>query len=114
MVVHERELAATVLRAMGHPMRLGVLDVLRHGPRTVTALYQELGCSQSMMSQQLQILERSGLVASRREGTSKVCRLQNRDVLRMLACVRRHLHATLGVGAGRPGGGSRKERSGRT
>jgi len=98
MNLSERETAAKVLRAMGHPIRLGILEALRDGPVTVGDLFAELGCSQSMMSQQLQTLEYHGLVASYREGTHKYCSLRNRDVLAMMECLRRHLHAYLSGG----------------
>ena len=65
----ERTMAAEVLKAMAHPIRLGVIEVLAAGERTVTELYEELGCSQSMMSQQLKILCQQQLVTIRKEGT---------------------------------------------
>jgi ArsR family transcriptional regulator len=104
---HERQMGARVLKAMGHPIRLGVLDQLRQGEKTVGELQQELQCSQSMMSQQIQILEYHGLVSSRREATNKYCSLTNRDVLAMMACIQRHLHEYLsgtmiGIAAGNP------------
>ncbi|MCK5804982.1 MAG: helix-turn-helix transcriptional regulator [Lentisphaeria bacterium] len=95
MTANERDVASRVLRAMGHPVRLGILDVLRDGPKTVTELFQELGCTQSSMSLQLQTLEASGLVSSRREGAFKHCTLRNRDVLNMMECLRLHLHTYL-------------------
>ena len=95
MTANERELASRVLRAMAHPIRLGILDVLRHGPKTVSELFEELGCSQSSMSLQLRTLETSGLVSSYREGTRKYSSLRNRDVLRMMECLRMHLHTYL-------------------
>ena len=67
-------------------------DVLREGPKTVSELFDELGCSQSSMSLQLRTLETSGLVSSHREGTFKYSSLRNRDVLRMMECLRLHLH----------------------
>ena len=71
MTKGEREAAARILRAMGHPLRLGVLEALRHGPKNVTELFRELDSSQSTMSQQLQILENHGLILTRKEGTIK-------------------------------------------
>ena len=94
----ERKTAAKVLRAMGHPVRLGVLDCLRDGPKTVGELHRELECSQSMMSQQLQTLEYHGLIESRKERTHKLCSLRNRDVLKMIECLRKHLHDYLAKG----------------
>ena len=91
----ERELTAEVLKAMAHPVRLGVIELLAEGERTCTELYEELGCSQSMMSQQLKILCQQGLVTIRKEGTLKYCALQNRDFLKLFECMHKHLRTFL-------------------
>ncbi len=94
----EREAGARVLRALAHPIRLGVLQVLSGGgERTVTDLYRELGCSQSMMSQQVAILERNGLVRTRKAGTAKYCALRNPDFLKLFSCLRGHIRTVLRV-----------------
>jgi ArsR family transcriptional regulator len=95
MVTEERNIAADVLKAMAHPIRLGVIEVLADGERTVTELYEELGCSQSMMSQQLKTLCQQKLVAIRREGTQKYCSLCNRDFLKLFDCMHKHLRTFL-------------------
>ena len=95
MVIDERQIAADVLKAMAHPVRLGVIEVLADGERTVTELYEELGCSQSMMSQQLKILSQQKLVAIRKEGTQKYCSLCNRDFLKLFDCMHKHLRQFL-------------------
>ncbi|MEN7973522.1 MAG: metalloregulator ArsR/SmtB family transcription factor [Verrucomicrobiota bacterium] len=95
MVAEERNLAADVLKAMAHPIRLGVIEVLAEGERTVTELYETLGCSQSMMSQQLKILCQQKLVTIRKEGTQKYCSLCNRDFLKMFDCMHSHLRKFL-------------------
>ena len=95
MVTEERTIAADVLKAMAHPVRLGVLDVLSGGERTVTQLYEELGCSQSMMSQQLKILCQQKLILIRKDGTQKYCRLCNRDFLKLFDCMHKHLREFL-------------------
>ncbi len=91
----QREAGAKVLRALAHPLRLGVLQSLHSGERTVTELYEELGCSQSMMSQQLSILETHGLIRTRKEGTVKHCALRNPDFVHLFACLRNHLLTVL-------------------
>jgi ArsR family transcriptional regulator len=95
MVQEERNIAADVLKAMAHPIRLGVIEVLADGERTVTELYSELGCSQSMMSQQLKILCQQKLVAIRKNGTQKYCSLCNRDFLKLFDCMHKHLRQFL-------------------
>ena len=89
------EVAAKVLKAMAHPVRLGVMQLLSDGEQTVTQLYEALGCSQSMMSQQLAQLESHGLISTHKEGTAKYCSLRNRDFMKVFACMRNHLLGVL-------------------
>lgn len=56
-------------RAVSSAARIELLDVLAQGPRTVESLAFEIGRSVSNTSQHLQILRRSNLVRTRREGT---------------------------------------------
>lgn len=95
MVTEERNIASDVLKAMAHPVRLGVIEILADGERTVTQLYEELNCSQSMMSQQLKILCQQKLVEIRKEGTQKYCSLSNRDFLKLFDCMHKHLRQFL-------------------
>ena len=95
MIQEERNVAAEVLKAMAHPVRLGVIEVLAGGEKTITELYEELGCSQSMMSQQIKILCQQKLVAIRKEGTQKYCSLCNRDFLKLFDCMHLHLRKFL-------------------
>jgi ArsR family transcriptional regulator len=91
MTKSEREAAAEVLQAMSHPVRLGVIEILADGERTVTELYERLGCSQSVMSHQLKQLRAQGLIRMRREGHVKYCSLRNRDFLRLFQCLEKHV-----------------------
>ena len=91
----EREMTADVLKAMAHPIRLGVIELLSHNEKTCTQLYKELGCSQSMLSQQLKILCQQGLVSIRKEGTLKHCALKNPDFLKLFDCMHSHLRKFL-------------------
>lgn len=95
MTTEERDMAAEVLKAMAHPVRLGVIEVLAGGEHTVTELYEKLGCSQSMMSQQLKTLCQQRLVNIRKEGTQKYCSLSNRDFLKVFTCMHTHLRKYL-------------------
>ena len=95
MTDSEREAAAEVIKAMAHPVRLGVIDLLSGGEKTCTELFESLGCSQSLMSQQLKILCSQGLVRVRKEGTVKFCTLQNRDFLKLFDCMHNHLRQFL-------------------
>ncbi len=91
MTTRQRGMAAEVLKALAHPIRLGVIEALSTGERTVTELYEELGCSQSMMSQQIKTLCQQKLITIRKEGIQKYCALSNRDFLDVFTCMDGHL-----------------------
>ena len=92
-----RQVAARVLHALAHPLRLGIMQALIAEEKTVTELYNELGCSQPMMSQQLSILEQQGLIGCRKEGSTKHCSIRNPDFLKLFDCLHHHLAQVLRV-----------------
>jgi ArsR family transcriptional regulator len=94
-----REQAARVLQALAHPLRLQILQELKGGEETAARLLARLGCSQSMLSQQMKILEHQGLIESRKEGTCKICRIRNPKILSLFDCLQHHLGITSRRGA---------------
>lgn len=63
------EQTAAVLKALGHPVRLQILDLLqREGEACVCHLETRLGQRQAYISQQLARLREAGLIEDRREG----------------------------------------------
>ena len=61
-------LHAAVCRALGHPARMKVLDLLRDGEECVCRLAPQVGVTESNLSQLLAVLRRAGLVDTRRSG----------------------------------------------
>lgn len=59
--------AAAFLKALGNPSRLLIVCELHLGERSVGALEQSIGLSQSALSQHLARLRADGLVKTRRE-----------------------------------------------
>ena len=66
------EIKAELFKALAHPGRVRILEVLRDGERTVNDLASLVGLEASHLSQQLGVLRRSWLVQSRRDGASVV------------------------------------------
>jgi DNA-binding transcriptional ArsR family regulator len=63
------EIAATMLRAMAHPMRIAILKHLEGGKKlTVTEIHELLGIEQSTTSHHLGILKDKGVLCAKREG----------------------------------------------
>ena len=55
------------LRLMGHPLRLSILGTLAKGEHAVGDIAEQTGQSLSLISQQLALLRKAGLVQTRRE-----------------------------------------------
>ena len=82
------ERAARVIRVLGHPLRLRILEVLEHGEHHVNQLVNSSGATQAMVSQHLAILRAEGVVGSRRDGMRVFYRITEPKVHRILACIR--------------------------
>lgn len=59
---------AKLFRGFGDPSRLGILDVLRQGPLTVSEIVEATGLTQSNVSNHLGCLRDCGLVAAEQQG----------------------------------------------
>ena len=57
---------ARILRALGTGGRMQILEILKAGPLEVGALAQQIGISQSAVSQHLKVLKELNLVSDRR------------------------------------------------
>lgn len=87
---------AELFRALAHPARVRVLEVLAaDGERTVSELQPLVGIESSHLSQQLGVLRRAGLVSSRKEGSTVVYSLRDPLVAELLAVAKRFLLASL-------------------
>jgi ArsR family transcriptional regulator len=89
------EVKAELFKALGHPARVRVLEVLAEGERSVSELQPLVGIELSHLSQQLAVLRRAGLVTTRREGTSVVYALGDPLLAELLAVAKRLLIASL-------------------
>lgn len=80
---------AVVAKALGHPLRLELIEHLAQGQRSVEALATKLGLPIANTSQHLQNLRRAGLVTAERDGKFVVYRLADETVLSLFASVRK-------------------------
>ncbi|MFF6999254.1 ArsR/SmtB family transcription factor [Streptomyces sp. NPDC008313] len=82
---------AEFFRMLGHPVRIRVLELLQDGPMPVRDLLAAIEVEPSGLSQQLAVLRRSGIVTSRREGSTVVYALASGDVADLMRAARRIL-----------------------
>jgi rhodanese-related sulfurtransferase len=79
---------ASVAQALGSGRRAEIVDLLAQGERSVEEIASEIDQSVANTSQHLQVLARSGLVRSRREGTRVIYRLASDRVGELWGAVR--------------------------
>jgi ArsR family transcriptional regulator len=88
---------AELFKALGHPVRIRILELLRAGERTVSELQAELEIDASSVSQQLAVLRGRQLVTGRKKGTSVHYSVSDPQIFELLDIARsvfdRHLTA---------------------
>jgi ArsR family transcriptional regulator len=80
--------SAEVIKCLGHPMRLRLLELLEHGERSVSDLVDGTCATQSAVSQQLSILRGHGVVDARRDGPFVYYHIVRDEVRHILHCIR--------------------------
>ena len=78
---------ARVLKALGHPSRLAMVERLAKGETCVCELARLVGTSLSTVSRHLSVLRSAGLVEDRKEGLKVFYRLKCPCILKFLDCV---------------------------
>ena len=87
---------ALVAKAVAHEHRLGLLELVAQGERSVEVLAAHCSLSLANASQHLQHLRRAGLVVGRRQGKFVFYRLADEAVLGMIAAIRRVAERNVG------------------
>jgi DNA-binding transcriptional ArsR family regulator len=87
---------AQFFRALAHPTRIRILEILVRGRRSVQELQEELTLDQPIVSQQLAVLRHQGIVAPQKEGLSVQYALRDPLVATLLEVARRIFDNRLG------------------
>lgn len=92
---------AQFFRALAHPTRIRILEILVRGGRTVQELQEALALDQPLVSQQLAVLRNHGIVSAQKEGLSVRYTVRDPLVSALLDLARRifdnHLAGTRGL-----------------
>ncbi len=105
---YERQ--AELHKALAHPVRLQILDILSGEEACVCHITAILGKLQPYVSQQLALLKEANLIADRREGTLVYYRLQDQGVAMLLTAGRSavRMQGSLEVGVPQPAPGPQR------
>lgn len=88
---------AEFFKALGHPARIRVLELLAQREHAVSELLPQVGIEPAHLSQQLAILRRLNLIVSRKEGTAVFYSLVSPQVAELLRIARQILTDVLAV-----------------
>jgi ArsR family transcriptional regulator len=86
---------AELFKALGHPSRIRILELLVASDRSVSELLSEVEVEPPSLSQHLAVLKRTGLVTSRRSGNTVTYQLADTSVEAFLAAARAVLASTV-------------------
>ena len=89
---------AEFFKALAHPIRIRILELLVRGERSVHELQEALDVDQPTVSQQLAVLRAKNIVGARKEGTTVRYAVRDAAVGDLLAVSKRIFHNHL-VGA---------------
>jgi DNA-binding transcriptional ArsR family regulator len=90
-----RRFKAEFFKALGHPLRIRILELLRSGPLSVTQIQEATGAPASSVSQQLAVLRSRNIVMSVRRGTTIIYEVADADLFDLLDATRRIFNAHL-------------------
>ena len=90
-----RQFKAEFFKALAHPLRIRILELLRSGPLSVTQIQDATGAPGSSVSQQLAVLRGRSIVTTERRGTTVIYSVADAELFELLDVVRRIFNAHL-------------------
>ena len=91
LITNEEDIihASHSLKAMAHPLRLEILCILGgSGEVSVQDIVEQVGTSQSNISQHLSILREKGILASRKDANKVYYRIADPKILQLIGALR--------------------------
>ncbi|MBB6669196.1 ArsR/SmtB family transcription factor [Cohnella nanjingensis] len=84
-----QQFKADFFKALAHPMRIRILEVLSEGEKNVNELQSILGSEGSAVSQQLSVLRNKNVVTGVKDGTSVIYSLRDPLIKDLLVVAKR-------------------------
>jgi ArsR family transcriptional regulator len=78
---------AQVAQAIGHPLRLAIIDFLKDGPQCVCDIAEYIGSERSNVSRHLSLMVAAGVLEYRKEGLKVIYRLKCPCILDFFSCM---------------------------
>ena len=81
------EARANIVKALSHPSRLFIVDMLNNQPKTVGELTEMIGADTSTVSKHLSVLKNAGIVEDEKKGTTVIYSLKTPCILNFISCI---------------------------
>jgi len=89
------EMKAQIIRAVGQPIRLAIIDFLKDGEQCVCDIAEAVGAERSNVSRHLSVLLNAGILGCRKEGLKMIYSLRTPCIMNFFSCVADVLKAKL-------------------
>ena len=101
MSLERQQFKAEFFKALSHPLRIKILEMLADGEKSVTEMQRLVGSEGSAVSQQLSVLRAKSIVDARKEGTRVIYALRDPVIIELLDVARKlfnnHLINTISI-----------------
>ena len=81
------EKQAEIAKAIGHPLRVAIIDFLRDGEQCVCDIAEHIGSERSNVSRHLSLMVNAGLLDYRKDGLKVIYRLETPCILDFISCM---------------------------
>lgn len=83
----EAEIRSEVIKAMAHPVRLIVIELLKDNDKSFSELLEFFDIDKSTLSKHISVLKTTGIVTSQKKGMESIFHLQVPCVTQFFGCV---------------------------
>jgi ArsR family transcriptional regulator len=90
-----RTYKASIFRALSHPTRIAILEVLRDRELSARTIQEKLGVEQANLSQHLAILRSHQIVVNRKDGNQVFYSIRNAILVQVLDLMRLYFQSSL-------------------
>lgn len=81
------EKQAEIAKAIGHPLRVAIIDFLRNGEQCVCDIAEHVGSERSNVSRHLSIMVKAGILQYHKDGLKVIYKLRAPCILEFFSCI---------------------------
>jgi ArsR family transcriptional regulator len=78
---------ARIIQAIGHPLRLEIIDFLKNGEQCVCDIANRIGAERSNVSRHLSLMVSAGVLEHRKDGLKVIYKLKCPCILDFFSCI---------------------------